>query len=745
MTMPKVLPELVARWIDGDLTDAEIATLRDWLAGDPLRLRDYLRAVHAAEDLRRLVRARAEVGAITAGGASSQRRPGISAARRRRWPVAVLAVAAVLGLAALGRWLMPSAPAVIAAAQDATMVRADGTSVDAVGMRLHGGERLRTAAAGRVELRWGDGSSATLSAAGELLVDGDQRAKRLRLITGALTVDAQPQPADRPLTVATPHAEVVVVGTAFALHVDAQGTALAVEHGSVRVRDQAGERTVAAGERLGLRAAARSAVDARIGLELPAVGPDSDELVFADAFRQARPWAPRQAGPGEAPALDLDALGWPRALLPGQWAETVLCERFAGHYPGGTWTCRWQGSGTLEFAGDATLLTQAAGAAEIAVRPSARGIVIRLRRSDSADPLRRLSLFPPGCAGATFHPAFLARCRGVAAVRTWAWSDRRLEQPLGWTDRLTAEHAPMPAERGVAPELALALAAALDADCWLCLPPQADDSYVDGLAALARARLPAGRRCYVEYGHDLWDAHLAAGAWAQRQGVARGHPPAVANLRFTAERSREVFTRWRAAFSATSADDVRTVRVLAGMIGNAFFADEVLSWRDAGLHADALAIHAALGGGVGDPGADRADVAAIETLSADAFLDQCRRTLAANQSALAEDRALAQRWGLRLIAYHGGARIWSHQRGLTGAAHRRMAEVLHDPRIGELDAAWWSWWRSEAGDLLCALAPLDWRAAGRLPPAPTAALLDPSAVPVWRALRQVVEGAPTGK
>ena len=68
--------------------------------------------------------------------------------------------------------------------------------------------------------------------------------KTIALASGRLSAEVAKQPPGRRLTVRTPHAEALVVGTRFTLVVEAAGTRLDVDEGVVRLRDRGDDHAV---------------------------------------------------------------------------------------------------------------------------------------------------------------------------------------------------------------------------------------------------------------------------------------------------------------------------------------------------------------------------------------------------------------------------------------------------------------------------------------------------------------------
>ena len=117
------------------------------------------------------------------------------------------------------------------------------------------------------------------------------RGKRLQVVRGTVRAEVTRQPSDRPLVMATPHAEATVLGTTLRIHVDLdprKGTRLEVEEGKVRLKRLGDGRTVEvpsghhAVAAVGLELAARpSPVEEILLLPLQAGAITGDEWLLA--------------------------------------------------------------------------------------------------------------------------------------------------------------------------------------------------------------------------------------------------------------------------------------------------------------------------------------------------------------------------------------------------------------------------------------------------------------------------------
>ncbi len=120
------------------------------------------------------------------------------------------------------------------------------------GKGLLSGNGLRSGRGGYALVKFGDGTRLEVGA--ETLVarlsEGPQSGKSVQLEQGIVAVDAARQPQNRPMALAAPHAEAMVLGTQFTLQATAAFTRLDVREGKVRFSRQAGgsSATVAAGQ-----------------------------------------------------------------------------------------------------------------------------------------------------------------------------------------------------------------------------------------------------------------------------------------------------------------------------------------------------------------------------------------------------------------------------------------------------------------------------------------------------------------
>lgn len=245
----KEVERLVALQVEG-LLDAEgQRRLAELLAGDAATCASAVEQarVHFAlvAMLRHSVPAEAARRArLIAGTLAPERRSQVVASarnlrpfRQRLRPMMPLAAAAGLLLTALAAgwwWSRPTtAPALLVAATPGT--RDGGGALLSAGQSLTAGNALTTGTNASATLGW-DGEDTRIEVASSTRLRLlPSSGKRLELEHGRVRVVAAPQPAGRPLVIATPRAELTVVGTSFSVSADPMLTWLSVEHGTVRL------------------------------------------------------------------------------------------------------------------------------------------------------------------------------------------------------------------------------------------------------------------------------------------------------------------------------------------------------------------------------------------------------------------------------------------------------------------------------------------------------------------------------
>lgn len=442
-----------------------------------------------------------------------------------------------------------------------------------------------------------------------------------------------------------------------------------------------------------------------LGINLSGPSDWNTELPFVDVFRLSRVWISQKRGEpwGKGPILDLDPQGWVRRLEADCFAETALCTISGGHYPSGDWTVLWDGVGRIELS-KGRVLDQANGRMRVNIDSKGGGFFLRLLATDPAQPVRNIRVLMPGfppetAASNPWHPAFLARWKGMACLRFMDFQDTNNSKQRQWSDRPHVGDATC-ARNGIPVEWLCDLANRLDADAWFCIPHLADDAYVRAFAQLVNERLKPGLRAWVEYSNEVWNGQFEQQRHAAQQGIKLGFAgkPWEAAWRYTAQRSVEIFKIWDEVLGGRN----RLVRVLASQAANAYVATQIAGWKDAGHQADALAIAPYLSMNIPKDGKNLTAREAA-TWSVDRFLDQVEsQALPESTRWIASNRKVADDYGLRLVAYEAG----QHFVGVGGAENveeltRLLLSANSHPRMTGIYQRYFAAWEANGGDLLC--------------------------------------------
>ena len=301
------LASSIARYLDGVATATERAELLASLQADPhafaqfredLRMHLELSSVLQPDDSGAIAAVIADMRPAIPTGATSRLvralRPRVHArgvVRKRtqvRWLTLAAAACVVLGLVLV--WPPASAGTVTSLTGAVSLMRggeAGGVAwTESVtnGAALRRGDLLTTGEHGEVAWHDADGAEIILAAGSARLAANTGGA--IMLMAGVLHAQVQPRSAGSPpYRITTPSGEVQVLGTAFTLRVDEQGTRVAVEHGRVRLSRVGTQRSVEVG-------AGESALVTLADVEPPRLVASAESSPEATSQRAARTQAP---------------------------------------------------------------------------------------------------------------------------------------------------------------------------------------------------------------------------------------------------------------------------------------------------------------------------------------------------------------------------------------------------------------------------------------------------------------------
>lgn len=458
-----------------------------------------------------------------------------------------------------------------------------------------------------------------------------------------------------------------------------------------------------------------------VGTNLDGIAYWSPQLPFLDVMKFSSPWI---SGDGtnwdNQQPLDLDANGWVRSLAPGQIARKLTLREIGDRYPGGQYTVRYKGEGTLKFGFAAQVVSQAPGQMLLQVTPNSGGVYLVIEATNPANYLRDIEIIMPGgicegdffthaasaeaCTSAflpfadhhrtiIFYPVFANRLRGYSALRFMDWMSTNNSPVRNWGLRTTVAYSTWSTTGGAPLEVMIALANLLQVHPWFTLPHQADDAYAQQFAALVRARLDPKLGVYVEHSNEVWNSQFKQ--YADTVNAAKAQTPPLDNMQYHALRSRSIGKIFKDALGGT-----RVTAVLGAQAANPWTAtrglDYLKSQFGSAIGIDAVAIAPYFGISV-----KPAELLAYEALSLDALFSSMSATVSQSGKWVADYRAtVANAYGVRLIGYEGG----QHMVGIWGAENSAALNTLfddfnRDPRIKQMYLAYLAGWKQNGGEL----------------------------------------------
>lgn len=451
-----------------------------------------------------------------------------------------------------------------------------------------------------------------------------------------------------------------------------------------------------AGAAAGVAAAGGGGTLPRLGNNLDGISDWGTMLPFVDLFKTSRPWISGNSATfqwDDGRPFDLDEEGWVRSLLPGQIARTImLVDDTTLQVGSGRWVVRYEGSGTLQYPHGASVVSQSPGRDLIEVHSMAGGgLFLNIVATDPANHLRRIRILREEHADLPspplFAPAFLERIAPYRVLRFMDWAMTNETSLASWADRPKPSDARWSGHRGVPLEVMIDLANETCSEPWFCVPHLADEAFIAEMAALIHERLAPGLRVWVEHSNEVWNGIFPQAWHAQSQGMSQGlaDNPWQAAWRWHSRRSVRIFEIFAEAF----AGERPLVRTMGGFVTVPWGNEQALAFEDAHLVTDALAIAPYFGGEWGS----NERLAETRSMDAAGLLAALRgESLPWAVQMSGENRALAQKFGVKLVAYEGGHHLAAPQLAASDPVHALFHEVVRHPEMGELYSEFLAAW-----------------------------------------------------
>lgn len=338
-------------------------------------------------------------------------------------------------------------------------------------------------------------------------------------------------------------------------------------------------------------------------------------------------------------------------------------------------------------------------------------------------------------ASRQWHPRYVQDLTGFRAVRFLDWARTNESTLASWADRTRPDTAVWTGEHGVPVEAMFDLSKAVGADPWINLPSRADDDYARQFARIAKSQMGPERVLYLEYGNEPWNFSFPNANWltAQAQalwpaGRTKEQNPYVLALNWYALRAAKLCQIVKAEFGR-DADRVRCVANVQAV--SPWNIDQILACpvaakdlgRPCSKHFDAVAIAPYFGGYISD-GKGRPIVGTwmrepdggLDALfgeilgqrdgkpSVPPFKGALAEGTAKGALAQAADwmtgaKAVADRFGLPLLAYEGGQHMTADPTDKDERWLRLLIAANRDPRMAHAYGRMLDDWRHAGGQL----------------------------------------------
>ena len=421
----------------------------------------------------------------------------------------------------------------------------------------------------------------------------------------------------------------------------------------------------------------------------------SRDWPFLNAFRAALPFVSFGTEWDDKRPLNLDEHGIPTRLLDDQNAVTIVPTFSGGHL---VLTYEGDGHVSLESSdGSHKVLSTRPGRIEFTVNRD-QEVNVWIHKTNPKNHVRNFRLVPTGLEArqGVFRPDFLERLRPFRVLRFMDWANTNHQKLQHWKDRTRPDWFTQAVPTGMAYEYMVRLGNALQADIWLCIPHRADDELVWNLAQLVAAGLDKNLKVYVEYSNEIWNGIFDQAHYAMGKGKQLGldRDEFKAGARFQSERSVEIMKIFERAFSKRPHT---LVRVMGSQVGNKWHHADLLEWKDAMEHIDAIAVAPYFGHSWGT--ADNAEMMK-KTKTDDLIRKVESRSMKDTFKAIRLSTAYAKSVNKRLIAYEGGQHIIATPDVHNDEALDRKIDALQrHPYMAKLYGDLLTTWKDNGGQL----------------------------------------------
>lgn len=453
-----------------------------------------------------------------------------------------------------------------------------------------------------------------------------------------------------------------------------------------------------------------------IGINLSDVRPYVWEMPFVNLAYSALPWMPVNgiAWENYLPATDLDANNYPKANksgeLPVYWDRT---DAKTGNY-----VCTYQGSGTVTVHtngnGTVNITSSTSGKIEFSVT-NATFLFVRVQNG-STNPISNLKICEKRFDGTSdvFYPEFVNNWRKFKVFRFMDWMHTNWSSIKTWSDYANINTI---AQKNICPELMVQLCNLVKADAWVCIPHQADNTFVTNFLTYFKNNLDPSLKLYVEHSNEVWNGQFcnknSSGAC---QDVSITNTPISGQYTYAVQKGNaEGFTgydwekagKWHARRSKQIFDVIdnvfsgeinRIVRVVSWQNGQgSFWQNLILNQDNLYTKTDAYATAPYFGNTLGTDN--------IAVSSVDDVFNKLPDILNSNKNDMSTDRsglASNSNWShITFITYEGGQHLVAQSSNSSNNTNytNYFKQANRDSRMKSTYATYLNNWKTNGGKL----------------------------------------------
>jgi hypothetical protein len=454
--------------------------------------------------------------------------------------------------------------------------------------------------------------------------------------------------------------------------------------------------------------------DVTIGMNLDGMADYATISPFTDLATLFRKWAPVETPWEPDDTIPRTADNYPLA--------DAAAITFATGYPSGEYQVSYRGAGDVAFARyhnvdgenlklddlSFTPVAQPDGrktgtlTLEIPAKPEAWYFAMIVTNVSETDPLRDLHIISPDANPAVsnvFRPVFLEKLAPFdGPLRVMDWMMTNYSPVKKWDDRTRTSRFSYVTPNGMPYERWIELANVLHKDLWVNVPHEANDTYIQSLAALLRDTLDPSLKVFVEYSNEAWNAGSLQGQYLYARGAANPNTWGGPFERAAQEMGRQtakIATHFKSVFGAPRyAVQVRPV--IGAFIANPSWAHNALEYvkQKIGDPRDYIA-GVAVAPYVGNEG-DMGDLNDADLTVDELFAWMHYRIDTTISDWLRAHKAITDRYEVALEAYEGGQHL---QSVLFEGNEPVKRAAQDDPRMADVYRHLLRTWVSLGGDV----------------------------------------------